>query len=765
MPSYDFQQLSHHDFETMVRDLLQAEWYCRFECFKPGKDGGIDIRFLLGGSKSIFQCKHFVRTGLPGLLREMAKEVANVRELNADRYVLVTSVPLSPSNKDKIVEIVGAEHIQLPDILGQDDLNNLLGRHPEIEQQHYKLWLSSRAVLDRVLHNASVTQSEFKVQQVYDQIRRYIPSDAYPTARHMLCENRVVILAGPPGVGKTTLANMLLYEHLEAGYQAILIQRDVQEGFDRFQPGLPQIFYFDDFMGATYLGDPSSAFHRNGDRAILDFLAMIRASSDARLVLTTREHILTQALERSERMRHSSLLDHRLVLQMSNYSGGQRAQILYNHLYFSDLPPEYQDELLRGDFYFEIIRHEKFNPRLVDWLSSYSRVRNVTVSGYRAFVQNLLRDPSEIWRHAYRWEISDAARSLLLALFSLAGKAGDGLQPAFAALHRARARRYNFEARPDDYRNALRELAGSFVKPSSNHAVEVLDPSVLDLLNSVVSEAPDNAVDLFLGSVCFHQIDRIWQFAKTKGGDALMARLAQEAQPLAQNLRPLLLKDRRYELDDGTVSYHGETFERRLAALIRFADWLRHRCFLELVEETTSRLFKEWETDDASINDGVDLLRTLDCVAWPPLQKESDICDFIRERLVEEAVSGCRADELRELTCVIDLATDSDGHLHCSLRGAFKEYKRSQFRHDLSGCRSSEQFEEFIEDLKLFSESLGVDTAEMISDTEERMIEFQAEQEARDSYNEDEYKERWRADRSTEASIKDMFQSLATDRS
>jgi hypothetical protein len=61
------------------------------------------------------------------------------------------------------------------------------------------------------------------------------------------------------------------------------------------------------------------------------------------------------------------------------------------------------------------------------------------------------------------------------------------------------------------------------------------------------------------------------------------------------------------------------------------------------------------------------------------------------------------------------------------LREAFKEYERSQFRHDLRGYRSSEQFEEFIEDLKLFNESLGVDTAEMISDTEERMNEFEAE--------------------------------------
>ena len=171
-------------------------------------------------------------------------------------------------------------------------LNNLLGVHPEIESQHYKLWLASRAILDRVLHNASLTQSEFKVRQVYDQIRRYVPNNAYPRALTMLRENRVVVLSGPPGVGKTTLANMLLYEHLERGYQAILVQHDVEEGLRLIQQGVPQIFYFDDFMGATFLGDPASAFDRNGDRSILDFLAVVRASTHARLVLTTREHTL-----------------------------------------------------------------------------------------------------------------------------------------------------------------------------------------------------------------------------------------------------------------------------------------------------------------------------------------------------------------------------------------------------------------------------------------------------------------------------------------
>ena len=100
----------------------------------------------------------------------------------------------------------------------------------EVEKRHYKLWLASKAVLERALHNAAVTRSEFKVEQVYEKAKRYVASNAFPTAMKMLDEHRVVIIAGPPGVGKTTLVDLLLYRHLEAGYSPVLIQKTIEQG-------------------------------------------------------------------------------------------------------------------------------------------------------------------------------------------------------------------------------------------------------------------------------------------------------------------------------------------------------------------------------------------------------------------------------------------------------------------------------------------------------------------------------------------------------
>ncbi len=97
---------------------------------------------------------------------------------------------------------------------------------------------------------------------------------------------------------------------LRKGNKTVVIQSDIREGQALLQEGEPQIFYFDDFMGSTFLGERGSGFNRNEDRAILEFMAMVRASPMARLVLTTRQHILSQAIAQSERMQHSEIGDY-----------------------------------------------------------------------------------------------------------------------------------------------------------------------------------------------------------------------------------------------------------------------------------------------------------------------------------------------------------------------------------------------------------------------------------------------------------------------
>jgi hypothetical protein len=313
--------LSAQDFEELARDLLQAEWGMAIEAFKTGRDSGIDLRYAPAhGGATIVQCKHYATSGYGKLISHLRDiERPKVVQLSPARYVIVTSVGLTPANKDEIIATMQPFILGVGDVLGAHDLDGLLSRHPSVEKANFKLWLTSTAVLERVLHNAEQCHTDFELDRIQRKLPLFVQSNAFPRAKDLLDETRIVVISGVPGIGKTTLAEMLLYAHLEQGYQPVVIQGDVVEGKRFFRP-VKQIFYYDDFLGQTFLGDRKEYLGRNEDAAIVDFAEMIQRSEHGRFILTTREHILRNALQISERFAHSSLFQHRCVIELGDYS-------------------------------------------------------------------------------------------------------------------------------------------------------------------------------------------------------------------------------------------------------------------------------------------------------------------------------------------------------------------------------------------------------------------------------------------------------------
>src|SRR5207253_9679187 len=136
MPNYDFKVLSPIDFELLTRDLLQKEFRIRLETFKPGADQGIDLRYAQNKRQHlVVQCKHYAGSTFAALMRDLRREARKVYRLRPKRYVLSTSLGLSPKNKRHIIELFYPYLCSTADIFGRDDLNNLLARHKDIERQ------------------------------------------------------------------------------------------------------------------------------------------------------------------------------------------------------------------------------------------------------------------------------------------------------------------------------------------------------------------------------------------------------------------------------------------------------------------------------------------------------------------------------------------------------------------------------------------------------------------------------------------------------
>jgi len=240
---YDFRTLSPIDFEELVRDLLQAEMHLRMESFGSGRDLGIDFRFSTVDGKAIVQAKHFLDSGVEALIRVVRQENDKVAKLAPARYLLATSVSLTPSAKARLQQAMPAAPLAEDNIFGRADLNNLLGRHPEIERKHFKLWLASTSVLERILHSGVYNRTQTEIDIIRGMVPKFVHNDSVPAAEAILAKSGALIIAGEPGVGKTTLARMLVWLHAERDWRISVID-DIKEAFEIATEGEKRLIFF-----------------------------------------------------------------------------------------------------------------------------------------------------------------------------------------------------------------------------------------------------------------------------------------------------------------------------------------------------------------------------------------------------------------------------------------------------------------------------------------------------------------------------------------
>lgn len=534
MADYDFSGLAPADLESLSLDLLQRRLKVRLQGFASGRDKGIDLRYATTKGKNwIVQCKHYARSGYAKLFSHLKKaELAKIKRLKPSRYFLATSVDLTPSNVDQLFDLLSPHCRSKHDIVGRADLNTLLRGNPDIERSHFKLWLTSEAVMSRVLHNEVFLQSWQTEEQIRQKLSFYVRTCALDMARDKLEKERICILSGVPGVGKTTLAEMLLVEYLMDEWHLVAMHQNVAEGQKLFSSdaGAKQIFYYDDFLGQISTGEKLG---KNEDRALLQFIDLVHRSSNKRFILTTREYILAQAKAEHEQLARSEIDLYRFVVACEDYSDEEKARILANHLYFAHVPQEHIAALVEKRTYLSIISHRNYNPRIIEWMTQIKTTSKCKPRKYPAAFLDGLNNPSDLWSHAFHNQLSEGARHLLLLL----GSYGDGcainkLRDAFARYYHYRAQQYNFATSSSDFDKALDELEGNFVRIERNelssgkghNAVDLVischNPSILDFLSRFFIEHPVEVRDVLICASSFEQIERLCNvFWRAPSGD------------------------------------------------------------------------------------------------------------------------------------------------------------------------------------------------------------------------------------------------------
>lgn len=398
MPDYDFQILQPNEFEHLTRDLLQKKEKAFIESFTPGRDGGIDLRFAkIRGKNAIVQAKRYKDYG--SLKSVLAKEAAKVKTLRTkpSRYIISTSVGLTPDNKTEIYDLFSPYIKDTSDILGRDDLNNLLGQYPDIEKQYYKLWLGSTTVLEDILNKRINNWSALELETIRREVSTYVMNDSFQFALDILNKNRYVIISGIPGIGKTTLARMLVNFLLSEGYEEFVMLETVGDAAQKLTVGKKQVFFFDDFLGSTSFQSDEKGF----DHKLVSFIEKVKHEPDKLFILSTREYILAEAKRHFDVFSTSNIELSKCILDLSSYSESIRAEILYNHLSMAELPELYILALLEKRHYLRIIKHPNFNPRIIQTFLNKKFYQQVAPSEFVSKFIDFFDHPLAVWELAF----------------------------------------------------------------------------------------------------------------------------------------------------------------------------------------------------------------------------------------------------------------------------------------------------------------------------------------------------------------------------
>lgn len=499
---FNFQNINDYEFETIAKDILEVLFGYEFNTFAKGRDGGIDVATFLN-DKIIGQAKHYLDSNIPSLINTLKKERKNLQNLGVEDYYIFTSRKLSQKRIKELYEHFKEYMVSPNNIFDGNKIDALLqnDEYSEVVRKHYKLWIVSTGILEQINNKDVFIDVEVLMDEIEHDIEKFVYTDAYASSRKKLDDKNILILVGEPGIGKTTLSKQLLLEYAHYNYSILFSSSNSISSIKKSissNPNKKELIFIDDFLGQHYL-------HLSEDKPneIKSLIGYIKKNENKILLMNSRIAILNEAERRNIDFLHymRNFKNSIYTVDVHDITPLQRATILYNHIYFSDIPAKYFMAIRKDRRYYNIINHRNYNPRIIEYVTEEENYSRIKSNIYYQFIMEQLENPYNVWNDEIENRLDAVDRELLYALYSLTDSfiPIDNLQNAYNRL----IINGNYDFSKDNFKSSLIRLTKSVLKRVEINDIEhigVINPSINDYLYSkikvnsiIVKHIVDNA--------------------------------------------------------------------------------------------------------------------------------------------------------------------------------------------------------------------------------------------------------------------------------
>lgn len=484
MANYNFHNVDFHEFEEICSDILAIYLGIRMRTFPEGRDRGIDIKRASGEEDIIGQCKRIQKVTTP-----FKSEFNKIKKIKTcKKYYLFIACGITANQRTDIFNVFSSYMDDENNIFDESDLNSLLEQdeYQNVIKKHFKLWISSEKVFEHFTNKVGAFDSNALVNSIQEHRKYYVDTPDYYKVLELLLNKHIVLITGNPGVGKSTISEMVLLSFAEK-FSSSRIVYSASSDLSQLKnsitdnKGIKELIYIDDFLGDYYLD-----LKTNNISTIYKFINSIRPEPNKYLIINSRILILQEACNKSVAFQNSIDKIESCMVEIKNLSSKQKGKILFNHLYFSDIPDELKEEILYDKRYWKLINHTNYNPRLIEYISNINNYKRSRFQTYYEFVIDSLNKADKIWADAIKNNLAEVDRWFLITMKSF-GQDRVKYEALRIAFNQVIGGKNSIDTSIDQFDECVKRLNSSFVylvDDSKQRLFSFLNPSIKEALPS-----------------------------------------------------------------------------------------------------------------------------------------------------------------------------------------------------------------------------------------------------------------------------------------